>query len=199
MLKVDNCQVVAQRTAEKNGYTAVQLGVGLRKVENTPQGAARPFRQGVGRAEAQGRRVPRQPRQPRRGRRGDHRRSFRRRPVRRRHRHVEGQGFPGRHEALEFQRRPRHARQLGLASRRRVDRPAPGSRQGVQGQEDGRSPRRRAGHDPEPEDRADRHRTRPDHGRGRGSRRQRRLDSGQRRGQARAAEGGAEARRHPQA
>jgi large subunit ribosomal protein L3 len=35
VLKVDNCQVVAQRTQEKNGYTAVQLGVGLRKVRNT--------------------------------------------------------------------------------------------------------------------------------------------------------------------
>src|SRR5262249_7235794 len=29
------CQVVAQRTEEKNGYTAVQLGVGLKKVKNT--------------------------------------------------------------------------------------------------------------------------------------------------------------------
>ena len=37
VLKVDNCQVVAQRTQEKNGYTAVQLGVGLRKVKNTPK------------------------------------------------------------------------------------------------------------------------------------------------------------------
>jgi len=34
VLKVDNCQVVAQRTEEKNGYTAVQLGVGLSKVKN---------------------------------------------------------------------------------------------------------------------------------------------------------------------
>src|SRR4051794_9773144 len=37
VLKLDNCQVVAQRTDEKNGYTAVQLGVGLRKVKNTPR------------------------------------------------------------------------------------------------------------------------------------------------------------------
>jgi large subunit ribosomal protein L3 len=35
VLKLDNCQVVAQRTAEKNGYTAVQLSVGLAKVKNT--------------------------------------------------------------------------------------------------------------------------------------------------------------------
>ncbi|KAB2862694.1 MAG: 50S ribosomal protein L3 [Bauldia sp.] len=37
VLKLDNCQVVAQRTEEKNGYTALQLGVGLRKVKNTPR------------------------------------------------------------------------------------------------------------------------------------------------------------------
>jgi large subunit ribosomal protein L3 len=35
VLRMENCQVVAQRTAEKNGYTAVQLGVGLSKVKNT--------------------------------------------------------------------------------------------------------------------------------------------------------------------
>ena len=37
VLKVDNCQVVAQRTVEKDGYTAVQLGAGLRKVKHTTQ------------------------------------------------------------------------------------------------------------------------------------------------------------------
>ncbi|MBB5754246.1 large subunit ribosomal protein L3 [Prosthecomicrobium pneumaticum] len=34
VLKLDNCQVVAQRTEDKNGYTAVQLGAGLKKVKN---------------------------------------------------------------------------------------------------------------------------------------------------------------------
>ncbi|HZB91679.1 MAG TPA: 50S ribosomal protein L3 [Stellaceae bacterium] len=34
VLKVDNCQVVAVRTAERDGYTAVQLGVGKAKVKN---------------------------------------------------------------------------------------------------------------------------------------------------------------------
>ena len=33
VLKVDNCQVVAQRTADKDGYTALQLGAGLAKVK----------------------------------------------------------------------------------------------------------------------------------------------------------------------
>ncbi len=37
VLRLDNCQVVAQRTVEKNGYTAVQLGAGLTKVKNTPR------------------------------------------------------------------------------------------------------------------------------------------------------------------
>jgi len=33
VLKVDNCQVVAQKTAKKHGYTAVQLGAGVPKVK----------------------------------------------------------------------------------------------------------------------------------------------------------------------
>src|SRR3954453_973107 len=34
VLKVDNCQVVAQRTQERDGYIALQLGVGAAKVKN---------------------------------------------------------------------------------------------------------------------------------------------------------------------
>lgn len=34
VLKLDGCQVVAQRTMEKNGYVAVQLGSGIAKVKN---------------------------------------------------------------------------------------------------------------------------------------------------------------------
>jgi large subunit ribosomal protein L3 len=34
VLKLDQCQVVAHRTVESNGYTAVQLGVGKAKVKN---------------------------------------------------------------------------------------------------------------------------------------------------------------------
>jgi large subunit ribosomal protein L3 len=37
VLRVDNCQVVAVRTAEKDGYTAVQLGSGKAKVKNVSQ------------------------------------------------------------------------------------------------------------------------------------------------------------------
>src|SRR6202051_3432650 len=34
VVRVDNCQVVAQRTHDKDGYTALQLGVGAAKVKN---------------------------------------------------------------------------------------------------------------------------------------------------------------------
>jgi large subunit ribosomal protein L3 len=35
VLRMDSCQVVSQRTNDKNGYTAVQLGAGHSKVKNT--------------------------------------------------------------------------------------------------------------------------------------------------------------------
>jgi large subunit ribosomal protein L3 len=37
ILKVENCQVVAVQTKEKNGYTALQLGAGSRKAKNVAQ------------------------------------------------------------------------------------------------------------------------------------------------------------------
>jgi large subunit ribosomal protein L3 len=37
VLEIDQCQVVAVRTAEKDGYTAVQLGTGKAKVKNVTQ------------------------------------------------------------------------------------------------------------------------------------------------------------------
>ena len=37
LLHVNKCQVVAQRTAERDGYTALQLGVGSAKVKNVSQ------------------------------------------------------------------------------------------------------------------------------------------------------------------
>jgi large subunit ribosomal protein L3 len=37
VLKIDNCQVVAVRTRERDGYTALQLGVGVAKVKRVTQ------------------------------------------------------------------------------------------------------------------------------------------------------------------
>jgi large subunit ribosomal protein L3 len=39
VLKVDNCQVVAVQTKEKNGYTSVQLGAGNKKATHTTKAA----------------------------------------------------------------------------------------------------------------------------------------------------------------
>ncbi len=62
VLHMENVQVVAQRTAERDGYSAVQLGAGAAKAKRTTQADARPLRRRAGRAEAQARGVPGQPR-----------------------------------------------------------------------------------------------------------------------------------------
>ncbi|MDI1365453.1 MAG: 50S ribosomal protein L3 [bacterium] len=38
VLSLDGCQVTAQRTQDKDGYTALQLGAGAKKPKNTPNG-----------------------------------------------------------------------------------------------------------------------------------------------------------------
>lgn len=43
VLRLENCQVVGQRTAEKNGYTAVQLGAGRAKVKRLTRSARGSF------------------------------------------------------------------------------------------------------------------------------------------------------------
>src|SRR5579859_6911173 len=37
VLSLDGCQVTAQRTKEKDGYVALQLGAGAKKAKNTSQ------------------------------------------------------------------------------------------------------------------------------------------------------------------
>ena len=59
VLKLDGCQVVAHRTKERNGYTAVQLGIGRAKVKNVSKAERGRFAMAQGRAEAEARRVPR--------------------------------------------------------------------------------------------------------------------------------------------
>ena len=122
VLKLDHCQVVAHRTEDKNGYTALQVGVGKAKVKNVSKAERGQFADGQGRAQAQAAefRVP--PRSHPRRRR-DHGRPLRRRPVRRRDRHHHRQGLRRRHEALEFRRSARHPRRVGRRTVRSV-RPA---------------------------------------------------------------------------
>ena len=38
LLKVDGCRVVSHRTKDRDGYTALQLGVGKAKVKNVSKG-----------------------------------------------------------------------------------------------------------------------------------------------------------------
>ena len=53
VLALENLQVVARREAERDGYIAVQLGAGIGQGEEPHQAAARPFRQGRGRAQGE--------------------------------------------------------------------------------------------------------------------------------------------------
>ena len=93
VLKVEKCEVVAVRTAEKDGYSAVQLGVGTRKAKNVTQ----PMRGHFAKAKVEPKakvgefRVDDERAARRRCR--DPCRPLRRRPVRRRRRHLDRQGL----------------------------------------------------------------------------------------------------------
>ncbi len=115
MLKLDNCQVVAHRTIEKNGYVAVQLGTGTAKVKNVSKAERGHF--AVAKVEPKRKvvefRVSDDALIPVGAElTADH--------------FVVGQfvdvsgttlgkGFAGAHEALELRRSARHPRRLGLA------------------------------------------------------------------------------------
>ena len=58
VLRLGNCQVVGHRTKDKNGYVALQLGAGSRKVQRRPRPTAATSRR-QSRAQAQARRIPR--------------------------------------------------------------------------------------------------------------------------------------------
>ena len=185
VLKVDQCQVVAHRTMEKNGYTALQLGVGTRQGEERvarPSAAASPSprssrsRSSPSSASSEDALIPVGAEIT-----ADH--------------FVAGQfvdvtgttlgkGFAGGMKRWNFGGlRATHGVSVSHRSHR-FDRRPPGSGQDLQEQEDGRPSRRRARDDAEPARRADRRRARPDPGRGRGSRPCRRLDLRPRRRQA---------------
>ena len=197
VLRMENCQVVAQRTQEKNGYTAVQLGVGLAKVKNTskalrghfatasvePKAKVAEFRVSADNMIDVGAEIT-----------VEHFVAGQKVDVTGT---TIGKGFPGRHQAPPLRRRPRDARHLGVAPYARFDRPAPGPGQGVQGQEDGRPHGRHPRHHAECRGRFDRRRSRPDPDPRCGSRLEGRLDPGPRRGQGGAAGQCAEACRDP--
>ena len=151
VLSLEGCQVTAQRTQDKDGYVALQLGAGAKKPKNTSKAERGHFAKALvepKRCVAEFR-VSRG--QPDRRRRGVHRRPFPARPEGRRRRHDRRQGLRRGHQALEFRRHARHPRGFGVPPRPRLDRPAPGPGQGLQGQEDGRPHGPGQRHHPQPD------------------------------------------------
>jgi len=149
VLQLDNLQVVAQRTADKDGYTAVQLGAGSAKAKNTtaaqrghfakanvaPKRKIAEFRVSADNLIEVGAEIT-----------AEH--------------YLAGQfvdiagtsigkGFAGAMKRHNFGGlRASHG--VGFAPFARFDRPVPGSGQGVQGQEDGWPSWCRSYHHPEP-------------------------------------------------
>ena len=173
VLSLDGCQVVAQRTQAQDGYVALQLGAGTAKAKNTSRAQRGHFAKSKVALKRKlvecrvedaalidvGAEIT-----------ADH--------------YVAGQfvdvtgtsigkGFAGAMKRLELRRPARDARRVGLAPLARLDGQPPGSRQGLQGQEDGRPHGCRACHHAQPQGRAHRRRPRPhpDRGRGAGARR----------------------------
>ena len=161
VLKLDNVQVVAHLTQEKNGYTALQLGAGKRK----PNRVTKAERGGFARAEVEPKRKIAE---------------FRVSPENLIEVGAEitadhfvtgqlvdvtgtsqGKGFQGGMKRWNFGGlRATHGVSVD-APCARFDRSAPGSRQGLQGQEDGRPHGRRAHHDAQSRGGEDGRRARP--------------------------------------
>ena len=147
VLKLENCQVVGHRTADKNGYTAAAARRRARaKVKNTTRKAQRGH---FAIAKVEPKRKVAEFRVAAEnliaGRRRDHRRPFRPRPVRRRDRHHDRQGL--RRASMKRWNfgglRASHGVSITPPCAR-LDRPAAGPGQDLHGQEDGRPHGRRA-------------------------------------------------------
>ena len=159
VLKVDNCQVVAQKTQDKHGYTALQLGVGVPKIKRLTKAERGHFR----RAKVEPKRKLQE---------------FRVSPDNTIPVGAEitvdhfvpgqfvdvtgtsmGKGFAGGMKRWNFARSPRHPRRVGQPPLDRFDRQPPGSGQGLQEQEDAWPSRCRDGDHAEHRRGQDRYRT----------------------------------------
>ena len=102
VLHVDQVQVVAARTQEKDGYNAVQIGYGRAKVKNVTKPQRGHFAKAKVEPKKEACRVPGRGRCP--AGTGGHAvgGAFRARAEGRCLRHLEGQGLRRRHEALEL-------------------------------------------------------------------------------------------------
>ncbi len=138
VLKLDNVQVLAHRTDEKNGYTALQLGAGSRKASRVtkserqsfaiakvePKRKVAEFRVSADNLIEVGATIT-----------ADH---FVKGQLVDVTGTSQGKGFQGPMKRWNFARPRRGTRRLRRASFARLDGSAPGSRQSLQGQEDGR-------------------------------------------------------------
>ena len=139
VLQLDGLQVVAQRTAEKDGYDAVQLGWGKAKVKNVSQPNRGHFAKAKVEPKAklvEFRVAPDALLEPGATLSAAH---FAVGQQRRCVRHDAGQGLRRRHEALEFLRPRGEPRRFHQPSQPGLHRQPAGSRQDVQEQEDGRA------------------------------------------------------------
>ena len=179
VLKVEKCEVVAVRTADKDGYTAVQLGVGHAKTKNV----SKPMRGHFAKAKVEPKAVVGEFRV-------DTDEALLEVGVEIHVGHFVagqfvdvsgvsiGKGFAGADEAAQFRRPARDPRRVGLAPQPWLDRQPAGSGPGVQGQEDG------GPHGPPPGDGAEprgvrrRSRSRADPAQGRRARAEGRLSCG---------------------
>ena len=137
-------RVTTVKTAERDGYRAVQVTVGAApKAHRHDEGRSRPLRAGEGRAGPRALGVPARRRRGRgaRARRRAQGRPLQEGPVRRRQRHHEGQGLRGRHQAPPLLAPVHVARQLAVAPRAGLHRSAPNAGPRVPGQADGGPPR----------------------------------------------------------
>ena len=135
-------RVTQVKTDENDGYNAVQVTAGIKRAALLTKPLAGPLRQGESRSRVvvcgSSASTPRTRQVP--GRRRDQgRRGVQGRPDGRCRRRDQGQGLPGHDQALELHDGRRDARQLAVASRAGLDRPAPDAGPRVPGQEDGRS------------------------------------------------------------
>ena len=141
------CAVVQVKTVETDGYNAVQIGFSAKKTKNAQQGRAEPRQEGRARAARRGcsARSASTDGPDAQGRRRRHGRRLQGRPARRRDRRQQGQGLPGRRQALPRRRRPRRPR-LDVPPPHRLDRHAPDPRPLLEEPVDARPHGQRAPH-----------------------------------------------------
>ena len=183
VLQMENVQVVAQRTADRDGYSAVQLGAGAAKAKSTTQAMRGHFagaKVEPKRKLAEFRVSPENLIEVGEEITADH--YFAGQFVDIAGTSI-GKGFAGSMKRHNFGGLRAIARRVDQPPQPRLDRPVPGPGQGVQGQEDGRPHGRGAGDHAEPAGGAHRRRARADHGQGRGAGLEGRLGHDQGRGE----------------